>query len=194
MGVAKAAQFDPKLAIRETSSLFNDFYYYSSGSDFTTLTTNSGTVAQSTTDSLSNIGCDNLLFTSGTTAGNYIGINSTNACMPIQANQNSYFETYVNWTSQASNNAAIVAGLASASPVNTTQTAVPTASYSGALLIKLGGATVWSTQSSNATTKTNHTTNQIGSDGYYVLGINIQNWDSTDALVTYFVKDRKSVV
>lgn len=64
----------------------------------------------------------------------------------------------------------------------------PKASYSGAVIYKVDGETVWRVQSSNATTKTTTITGHTaGGSSYQTLRVLIEPINSTTAEVTFFI-------
>jgi hypothetical protein len=72
--------------------------------------------------------------------------------------------------------------------VTSTAGAAPTTSYSGAMIMRLSGTSVWSCQSSNGSAKTFSTsTAPANGGGSYLLSVNVVNFDGLNAGVSYLV-------
>lgn len=184
MSVLQTAMLHPQANIFNTSCLFDEFYNYTSGNLMTTDTTNSGTVVAS---SALGVAPDSILLTTGTTIGNYVGVHSTLASFIMTSGIGMFCEEIINWTDYSSLSTDILFGFASAL-VTSTAGAIPTTSYSGAMIQRLAGSNVWSTQSSNGSAKTNHiSTTPANGAGSYQLRVDIFNYDSLNAGVAYRV-------
>lgn len=187
MAITKTAQLDPKLVINQSSTVFGDFYDYTSGGTFTTVAASSGTTAADDTG-----GTDQVKLTTAATLNDYQGVKSTKQNFLMNSGTAMYSETYLNFTSQSSNNATVGAGFTSDPTTFASSTADPSGSYSGAIIYRLSGDTSWRCQSSNGSTKTtSQSSNAPCADGYHVLRVDIVNWDSaTNAQVIYTVDNQ----
>lgn len=166
-----------------TELLQDEFHSYTSGGGaFTTFTTNSGTVAADDT-----AGSSKILLTTGTTAGNFVGTATTNAPYLVAAGRPVFAQGRLTYANQATTTGEPFFGLASTTTLTMTSSLDPLASYSGALIYKRAGDTVWSVQSSNGSTKTTTQTNIVGTDGSYDLRVDMQDRDGTNADVTFLI-------
>lgn len=165
-----------------SSFLTDDFYDYLTGGRFTTVSTNSGTCAVYNTG-----GVDKVLLTTGTTEGNYSYVRSTGAAWLLQANEPMFFHARLNYVNQATTNGFVIGGFMSTTTLAVTSELDPTASYSGAVIYKRKGDTVWSVQSSNGSTKTTTLTNRTATDGTYELQVQVNNFDGENCEIIYLV-------
>lgn len=179
MSVLQTCSRHPQAVIYQSSCLFDDFYNYTSGNAFTTDTTNSGTVAVAAPD--------NILLTSGSTIANYIGIHSTLAAFTFTSGVGMMAECLINWTDYSSLSADVFFGFASTLVVSVAG-AQPVTSFSGAMIQRLSGSNVWSCQSSNGTAKSNNvSTTPANGGGSYLLHVDVFNFDSLNAGISYIV-------
>ncbi len=182
--VQKSAGSDGKFDRVNSVTYFNDFENYATGTDgVTTLADAGGTAAQDDTG-----GTDNLLVTTAATGGDKTGVVTTKAWFLFQVIQAMWMAVYAKFSSNTTRSAGFMAGFWSTKPASASGTTVPTTSYSGAIIYALSGDTVWRTQSSNATTKSNHTSTLAIIEGvFHQFRIDIVNRDGLSCQITYSV-------
>lgn len=179
MSVKQLCDLGPFLNNSRTEFISDEFNSYTSGGLWTSFTTNSGTTAW---DSNSRI-----LHTTGAVAGNFTGIKSTNAVFLPSSSRPGFVQGRVTYTNQATTTGVPFFGVSSTTTLTMTSGLDPTASYSGALIYKRNGDTVWSVQSSNGSTKTTTLTNIVGTDGSYDLRIDFSDADGANCYVVYTI-------
>ena len=99
-------------------------------------------------------------------------------------------EADLQFINQSGSNANIFFGFSSTTTLTSTNGAVPTASMTNALIMKLDGEAFWRVQTSNATAKSNNlsTTPAGGSaTNSYILHIDVINFDGLNAGVVFSV-------
>lgn len=175
----KNAGLDPKLVNYQTSSFFDDFYIYSSGNGGWT-TSPSGSAALIT-------GSDWLRLTTNGANNNSVGTATTQQAFYLQAGRGQYGETYGNLVNQATNTANFAMGFASNTSLGIIDGAVPTTSMTSALILKLDGEDYFRAFSSNATTTTSTLSGTLAPDGYYHLRVDVFNFDSLNAGISFSV-------
>lgn len=185
--VNQTSHLDPKGAQSQDVTFFDDFLSYATAGLFTTTAANSGTVAWDGTALGSNGQGDNVLLTTGTTQWNFAAIATTNALfLPVNSAAAMGCECVINWTSQASNNAAIFFGFMSTTSVPASASTPPTASYSGAIIYRLNGDTQWRLQTSNGSTKNDYITQKsdfLCADGTYNLRVDFMPYSGSSQSV-----------
>lgn len=186
MGMVKCDTHDALLK-RGTHGFLEEWNTYSSGGMFTTTTGGSGaaTVGSAPFGILT-------LAPTDSTLNREVYVATTNALFLFQNNKNISIEAYLQFSEANTNKANIAFGLMSAigaaSMADTT--GEPKASFSGAVIYKVPGGTVWKTASSVGTTNNVSVSNKTaGGSAYHVLRIDIEPVSSTIAEVTYFVDD-----
>ncbi len=180
MSVLKTANLHPQATIYSTSCLFDDFYNYTSANLWTTVAGSSGSSVATAPD--------NILLTTAATDNDLQGIKSTLQAFTYTSGQAMLVESVVNFTNQSGNNANIFFGFSSTTSLTSTNGAVPTASMTNALIMKLDGEAFWRVQSSNATAKSNNlSTSPAGGAGSYLLHIDVINFDGLNAGVVFSV-------
>lgn len=163
----------------------DDFFQYVSGDYWTATLTDSGTASLITTTPG---GIIELACSDGSVADNdeaYIG--STAAFLPA-ANKPLYFEAKFKFTEANTDDANIMLGFCSTSAANAIldDGGGPPASYSGAVIFKVDGATVWNCETSVSTTQTTTTTAVSStSSNYQYAAIEIIPVSSTLAEVSF---------
>lgn len=174
----------PFLQYARTEFIGSEFNTYTSagGEGFTTFTTNSGTAAADDT-----AGSSKILLTTGTTAGNFVGVRSTNQTFLPAAGRPGFAQARLSYSNQATTTGEPFFGVSNTSTLTMTSSLKPTATYYGGIMFKAAGDTVWSVQTSNGTTKTDSTTNIVGTDGTYDLRMDWQDKDGTNAEVTFII-------
>lgn len=175
----KNASIHPQLNIWQTSAVFDDFYVYSSGSGGWT-TSPSGSAALIT-------GSDYLRLTSNGADNNPVGIRSTQQAFYLQPGRGQYAEAYVHLVNQSSNNSNIAFGFSSDTSLGITDGAAPSTSMTSCLLLKLDGEAYFRAFSSNAATNTSTLSQTLAPDGFYCLRVDVFNYDSLNAGVSFSV-------
>ena len=187
MGMVKCDVSDAMIK-RRTHMRFEDFDNFTSGGLWTTTTAGSGAASVGNTQ----WGQINLLPTDNTT-NREVYVATTNALFLIKNNINLVAECYLQFSEAATNKANIAFGFMSsvgaASMADTT--GEPKASFSGAVIYKVPGATVWKCASSVGTGLVGPTisTKTAGGTSFQALRIEIHPVSTTIAEVTYYVND-----
>lgn len=179
-----------EMRLRRTLLVFDDFTDYTSAASngvagWTTVTGGSGTV--SCGDLLG--GQINLLPTDSTT-NREVYVRSTRQVWKFSSTGSMCCEALLQFSEANTNKANIafgfMSGVAAASMADTT--GEPKSSFSGAVIYKVPGGTVWKTCSSLGTTQTVNTSDTTaGGSSFQRLRIEIMPLSSTLAEVTYFV-------
>lgn len=183
MGMQKPDIHD-SFRFRRTMGVWDDFLWYTSGQLWTTIKDTSVAVAGG--DGVGGI----LTITGDTTLNDEGYVAMTNQLFKYQANTSMIAEAYIQYA-EANTNEAIVgfgfmSGVAGDALVDTT--GEPKSSFSGALIYKVAGTTVWKTCSSIGSTQTKNVSDTTaGGTNYQRLLIEIVPVSSTIAEVTYYV-------
>ncbi len=175
--------------MRRTMLWFDDFQDYSSaasnGVGWTTVTAGSGaaTVGDTTGGVIT-------LAPTDSTLNREVYVKSTRQLWKFVANQAFMGEAFLQFTEANTNKANIAFGfmssVGSASMADTT--GEPKASFSGAVIYKVPGGTVWKTCSSLSTTQSvNVSDTTAGGSSYVRLRIEVMPISSTIAEITYYV-------
>lgn len=172
----------PQLQVVLTSSLYDDFFNYQTGGLFTSAPIGAGTVAADDTG-----GTDQLLLTTAGTGTDGTFVKTTKQNFLFTDGQPMYCQSKITYANQATTNAWVGFGFASTNVLTITSGLIPTASYSGALVFKQKGSTVWSVQTSNGSTKQNSDSNVVATDGSYTLSVEVNKYDGTYASVSFLV-------
>lgn len=168
-----------------TAIFGDDFFSYNTADAWTTVSTNSGTVAADAT-----AGVDNVLLTTGTTEGNYSYVRSTNTNWLLQSGQPMFMNFRLcNMVDQdGASNGFFIGGFMSTTTLAVTSELDPTASYSGAIIYKPKGSAVFKVQSSNGAAKTTSTTNVGYAQGdNHNFSIQINNFDGSNCEVAFLI-------
>jgi hypothetical protein len=181
------------IELRRTMLLFDDFQEYSSGVSngcgWTTVTAGSGTAAVGD-------GLGGLLTLSPTdsTLNREVYVKGSHQLFAFTSPFSFCGEAFIQYTEANTNKANIAFGFMSAvgaqSMQDSTQTnpGYPKASYSGAVIFKIPGSTVWQTSSSVGTVNNqNISTTTAGGSAYVRLRIEVMVLSTTLAEVTYYV-------
>lgn len=174
----------PFLNTIRSEGYFDELGYYVSTDMFTTVTGSAGSTAFS---SLS-LGRSLVLCTTAATNNDPQGFRTTNKVILPVSGRPALLATQVKFANQSGSNANIIFGSVSTTTLTLTDGVAPTASYSGALILKLDGKDVWTVQSSNGATKTTTDTNVPATDGEYALSIAWNDaGDGFNAVVAFYV-------
>lgn len=181
MAAKRAIDLGWFLQNQRTALLQNDFFNYTSGNEFTTVSA-TGTAALDDTG-----GTSNLLLTTAGTLDNYCGVKTTaQPFLPAVGNP-MFVASRFKYTNQATNNASVSFGMASSSNLGITSPGDPTTSMSAILLYKRSTSTVWTLMVSNAGTKSHTDSNISAVDGTYDLRLDVNDFDSANCEVAPFV-------
>lgn len=168
--------------------LIDDFFEYTDTERWTKLAADAGSsvaIAASTDAGI-------LQLITGAVDNNEAEVYATNAVWKGAAGKSWYAEALIQF-SEANTNAANVAfGFCSANGANVLldNGGGVAATYSGALIYKLDGGTVWRCNSSNGTTQTDTISGKTaGGSSYQKLGIEARDVDGSNYEVTFFVDD-----
>ncbi len=185
-----STDFDYNLAHYRSELFFQDFPYYVTADEYTTVNVaGSGTVAADDTG-----GTTNVLITSGATAANSTAVRSTLARYLPQLGRPGRISCKLNFTNVATNNGVLVFGLMSTTGLTITSgTADPSASYSGAIIYKLSGGDFFKVQTSNGSAKTTTQTINAGGDGNHILTISYNDRDGANANVSFTIDGEKAL-
>lgn len=186
MGMVKCDTHD-SLMKRRTHGIFQDWNYYSSGGEFTTTTGGAGaaTVGSAPYGILT-------LAPTDSTLNREVYVATTNSLFLIQNNHILIAEAFLQFSEANTNKANIAFGFMSAvgAASMADNTGEPKASFSGAVIYKVPGGTLWKTCSSVGTTPNTSTSNTTaGGTAYVALRIEIEPVSATIAEVTYYVND-----
>lgn len=186
MGMNKVDVHDSLLK-RRTNGRFDDFNDYSSGGYWTSTLNGSATAAVG-----NGLGGVLVMSAVDSTANRELYVANTNSIFLLQANSPIYVETGIQYAEANVNQAMVMFGVMNAvgngSIVNTT--GAPKSSFSGAVIYKVPGSTVWQTCSSVGSTQNlSVSTATAGGSAYHRLGIQINPVSSTIAEVSYFLDD-----
>lgn len=180
------ADIHDRLLKRRTMEVWDDFEFYTSGTTgWTSVVTGSATVAVG-----DGVGGLVTLSAVDSTDNRDVYIKQTNQLFKYQANTTIIGECYLQYAEANTSAANIIFGFMSSVAANSLvdNGAGPKTSYSGAVIFKVDGGTVWKTQSSISTTQTTNTTaTTAGGSSYTRLRIEISPISSTIAEVVYFV-------
>jgi len=179
MSVLKTANLHPQAIINQSSTLFDDFYNYTTANLWTSVAGSSGTSVAAAPDKL--------LLTTAATNNDLQGVRSTLASFTYTSGVAMLAETYMTVLNQATNTQNVFFGFSSTTSLTSTDGAVPTASMTNALIMKLDGESYWRVQTSNATAKSNNLSTTPATDGNYILHIDIFNFDGLNAGVSFSV-------
>jgi hypothetical protein len=189
--MAKRLLVSPRALVeRDQVSFFDDFTWYVTAHNFTTVATDSGTV--SVGDAANGIVA--LVASDGTVADNDESyIKSTNELFKFAAGRVIFGEAKIQFTEANTDDANVFFGFADAIGANTLvdDGAGMKTSFSGAAIYKVDGGTVWKCVSSNGSSQTITTsTATAGGASYQTLSIEMADVDGTSMEVTFFVDGR----
>lgn len=147
-----------------THGVMDDFYEYTTGGKFSSVLTDSGTIAVSDAAG----GVATLTPSDGSVADNDEAyLKSSNETFLIAANKPIVAEARIKFTELNTNTSNVMFGFKDAVAANTIldDGGGPPASYSGAVFFKVDGDTTWNAESSNSTTqKTQTLTSDVSLD------------------------------
>lgn len=188
MGV-NLVEMPDKLLKARTHSIFDDFYHFVTGDDFTTVASDSGTVA----DSDAAGGVVILTPSDGTVANNdETYIKSTQEVFKFANNKPLVAEARLQFTEGNTDDVNIFFGVKDAIAADTLldNGGGMAASFSGACIYKVDGGTVWKCITSISTTQTISTsTATAGGSSYQKLRIEFTPVSSTQGRVAFFLDD-----
>lgn len=183
MGMNLLDLHDPLLK-RRTFGFFDDFTWFVTAHNWTSL------VADATTSIAVNDGAKGIVtMTTGATDNNEVGLFSTKEVFLIAANKPILGEARIQYAEAATDDANVAFGFADAIGANllVDDGAGAKTTFSGALIYKVDGGTVWKCISSLSTTQTISTSTQTaGGSVDQVLRIEIRPVSSTIAEVSFF--------
>lgn len=192
MGV-NLVDYHDALEKRRTVGVFDDFTWYVTAHNFTTVATDSGTV--SVGDAAKGIVA--LVASDGTVGDNdETYIKSTNEVFLIANNKPILAEAKLQFTEANTDDANVFFGVMDAIAANTLvdNGAGLKTTFSGAAIYKVDGGTVWKCVSSISTSQTISTsTTTAGGSSYQTLRIEIQPINSTTAEVTFYVDGQQLI-
>ena len=184
MGVNLLDLHDAELK-RRTFGIWDDFFSYTDAQLWTKLTADT-TPTVTVGDAAKGI----LALYTDATNNNEVAVKSTKEVFLIAANKPIIGEAKVQFSEANTDDANIAFGFADAIGANllVDDGAGPKTSFSGALIYKVDGGTVWKVVSSKSTTQTISTsTTTAGGSAYQTLRIEIMPLDSATAMVTFYV-------
>lgn len=173
--------------------IFDDFTWYVTAHQWASLAADA-TATVTVSDARKGI----LAIFTDATDNNEAAVRSASECFLGVAGKPLWCEFLAQYTEANTDDANIAFGFSDAIAANLLQDngAGPAASFSGALIYKVDGGTVWKTVSSNGTTQTIKTTALTAggttggyygnNDGYHLMGIEIGDYTSTQMQVTYW--------
>lgn len=184
--MARLMQFSERFkSARKQLEVFSDFEEYVTGDLFTLVASDSGTATVGDAAG----GILTLAPSDGTAADNDESYLRTTKELFLFANDKPcYFEVRLQYAESATDDANVCVGFMSAVAADSIQDdgAGPKANYSGAVIYKVDGGTVWICESSLGTSQvTTTTTSTAGGSSYQVLSIGFQPVTSTAGEVTF---------
>lgn len=186
MGISNCIDYGPFLSHKRSEYFVDDFVSYTSGGAMTTVAATSGTAVADDTAGSSKV----LLTTAASAAGDFVIVKSTKAVVLPAAGRPGFFATRFTYTNAATTTGVPLCGVSSTTTLTMTSGLDPTASYSGFVVYKRAGDTVFSVQSSNGSTKTTSLTTTPGTDGTYDVEISWNDKDALNAEVVYKIGGR----
>lgn len=186
--MARLMQFSERFkSARKQLEVFSDFEEYVSGDLFTLVATNSGTATN--TDGAG--GLLSLTPSDGSVTDNdEIYLRTTKEMFLFANDKPIYFEVRIQYTEGATDDLNVCVGLMNAVAADSIldDGGGPKASYSGAVVFKVDGGTVWNCESSLAGTQTTTaSTTTAGGSAYQTIGIHFQPTTSTTGEVTFTI-------
>lgn len=172
---------------RLTHGVFEDFNHYTTAEDFTTVASDSGTIAH--TDAAGGV-IQILPSDSSRVDNDETYLKGTAETFKFANNKPIFFEALVQFTEAATDDANVIVGLKDAVAADTLldDGGGPAASYSGVVFFKVDGGTKWNVESSLAGTQiTTLTEVTAGGAAYQRLRIEVIPVSSTIAEVTFFI-------
>lgn len=183
--MTKLVDVRDELEHRRTFGFFDDFEWLISPHRWTALAADVGASA-AVGDAAGGI----LALTTGAIDNNEAYVRTTNEVFKFAADKPLVLEARLQFTEANTDDANVIAGVMDAVGADSIldNGAGPKASYSGAVIYKLDGETVWRAQTSIATTKTTTASNKTaGGSSYQVLAIGFRPVSATLAEVVFFV-------
>lgn len=172
---------------RDAAGFFDDFHWFISPHLWTNLAADAGVTAPAAADSASGT----ISGATGATDNNEIATATTKKPFLFADDHPAFFEARIQYAEANTDDANVCVGFSSV--MNTANMllddgAGPAASFSGAIIYKLDGATVWRVRSSNGTTNTdNATAITAGGSAAQRLRIEVADYTSLACQITYFV-------
>lgn len=173
---------------RLVHGFFEDFYWYISPHLFTSLTEDGGTVAAGTAAAEGT-----LILTTGTTLNDEVAVGTTNSPFIMAKDKPAVFECSLSYSEANTNTACVAVGFGSV--INSADflvdtTGVPAATFTGAIIYKISGSTVWKCMTSVGATQTQ--TDSVTTSATATLTamrIEMQPINATQMEVTFYVGD-----
>ena len=185
--MTKLLELPEALSLRRQITLFDDFTHYVDAQQWTAVLTDSGTAAVGDAAG----GVLALTASDATVADNDEAyLHSTNELFLFAADRPIYFETRIQFTEAATDDANLLIGLMDGIAADALQDdgAGPKTSYSGAVFYKVDGETVWNCESSiGGSQTTTATVKTAGQSAYQTLRIEFQPVTSTVGEVRFFI-------
>lgn len=186
----KLNRFPQSLAERGQISLFDDFTWFVTAHNWTSVLTDSGTASVGDAKG----GILALVASDGTVADNDEAyIKTTAEIFKLAVGKPLYAEARIQFTEANTDDANVFFGFADNIAADTlvNNGAGLKTSFSGACIYKVDGSNVWKCVSSNSTSQTISTSNTTaGGSSYQTLRIEIRDVDGTSCEVTYFCDDQ----
>ncbi len=187
---AKKVDVHDSLLKRRTFGKFEEWYEYTSAKTWTTTTTGSGAVAAA------GVGGKLTFSPTDSTDNLYVYVASTASLLLFAADKPFELETSIQFSEANTSAANVVFGCMDSVSSTAMQDngAGPKASFSGAVIYKVDGGTVWKCCSSLSTTQTISTSNTTaGGSLYQTLNIKVYPVSATVLEVTFFVNDQQLI-
>lgn len=175
---------DP-LALRRTHGLFEDFLWHISPHLWTSLVADSGSSAAIAAGAGGIVALG-----TGATDNNEVEIKTTNSPFLFAEDKPLIFEARLQFSEAATNAANVMVGVMDAVGADALldNGGGPKASYSGAVIFKVDGGTVWKTETSIGAAKTtNASTRTAGGAAYQTLTVEFRPITATLAEVLFYV-------
>lgn len=171
---------------RGQKGVSDHFYWYISPHMWTSLAADAGSSVASSGDSTNT----DVVLTTGATDNNECAVRTTNEHFLFAADKPLIFEARIQYAEANTDDANVAVGFANAVGANlmVDDGAGPKTSFSGGMIYKVDGGTVWRAASSLGTTQTlTASTTTAGGASYQVLRMEFLPINGTDLEVTFFV-------
>lgn len=167
---------------------FDDFHWYVTAHLWANLAADGGVTAPAATDNAGGI----LSMATGATDNNEVAIKSSSEVFLLADDKPFVIEASLKYTEANTDDANVAFGLADAIGANLLldDGAGPKTTFSGALIYKVDGSTVWKAASSKSTTQTLSTSITTAGGAYQKLRIEGRAVDGTNYEIIYFVDEQ----
>jgi hypothetical protein len=176
---------------RDAAGFFDDFHWFISPHLWTNLAADAGVTGFAAADTAGG----NISGATGATDNNEIAVASTKKPFLLADDKPAFFEARVQYAEAATSAANVAVGFGDtigSADFLVDNGAGCRSSWSGAVIYKVDGGTVWRCKSSNGTTSTDNVTAiTAGGSAAQKLRIEVSDYTSLSCQVTYWVDDKQ---